>query len=110
MPDLSQERLYYLYEHANAYISFSREESFGWALADAILFNKPIISRNIGVISSLAPNQKGLYIYSDSNELIEIVKHESFEKGDYDREIFSPEIFENKLLSIVDSIKLTGKQ
>jgi len=102
MPNLSQEKLYYLYEHASAYISFSREESFGWALADAIMFDKPIISRNVGVISSLNPKQKGLYIYNNVEELKKLMGRQSFEKGDYDKELFSPEIFENKIISIIE--------
>lgn len=102
LPNLRQEKLYYLYEHASAYISFSREESFGWALADAIMFDKPIISRNVGVISSLNPNQKGLYIYSNVKELSELIKCCSFEKGDYDKEIFSPVFFEKKIMAIAE--------
>ena len=103
MPNLSQERLYYLYEKALAYISFSREESFGWSLADAIMFDKPIISRSVGVISSLDQDQKGLHIYRNAVELKDLLKRDSFENVNYDKSIFSPEIFEEKIISIADS-------
>ncbi|MBW2319341.1 MAG: glycosyltransferase [Deltaproteobacteria bacterium] len=100
MSNLSQENLYYLYGQATAYVSFSREESFGWALADAIMFDKPIISRNVGVVSSLDPSLKGLYIYNDTDGLISFLKCRSFERGAYDKTCFSPKKFEEKLLSI----------
>lgn len=63
--NLKQEKMYYLYQKATAYVSFSREESFGCAIADAIMFDKPIISRRIGVLSSFDANLKGLYPYND---------------------------------------------
>lgn len=103
MPNISQETLYYLYKHATAYVSFSREESFGWSLADAIMFDKPIITRKIGVISSMDLNQRGLYLYQDSKELHNLLQKSVFENGNYDKTRFSPAIFEQKILALVDS-------
>ncbi|MBW1764135.1 MAG: hypothetical protein JRJ23_05245 [Deltaproteobacteria bacterium] len=100
MHDLNQEQLYYLYEHATAYVSFSREESFGWSLADAIMFDKPIISKRVGVISSLDPEEKGLYLYKTKEELKGLLQKDKFEKGEYDKSPFAPERFEKKLLSL----------
>ena len=100
MHNINQEKLYYLYEHATAYVSFSREESFGWSLADAIMFDMPIISRRIGIISSLEPKQKGLYLYKNTKDLHDLLKSANFEKGDYEKDFFSPKLFEKKLLSI----------
>ncbi|MBN1850767.1 MAG: glycosyltransferase [Deltaproteobacteria bacterium] len=98
--NLAQEKLYYLYENATAYVSFSREESFGWSLADAIMFDKPIISRNIGIISSLNKDQPGLYIYHDKDQLLDLLHCKTFHKGNYDKAPFSPVLFKNKILAL----------
>jgi len=101
MHNLNQEQLYYLYEHATAYVSFSREESFGWSLADAIMFDKPIISKKIGIISSLDTEEKGLYLYKNKEELKKLVRRKKFTKGEYDKSPFAPARFENRLLSLI---------
>jgi glycosyltransferase involved in cell wall biosynthesis len=95
--NLSQEKMYYLYEKATAYVSFSREEGFGWSIADALMFDKPIISRNVGVISSLEAEQTGVYVYSNANELKGLLKRRSFECKPYDKTRFSPKRFEQSL-------------
>jgi glycosyltransferase involved in cell wall biosynthesis len=100
LDNLKQEKMYYLYQKTTAYVSFSREESFGWSIADAIMFDKPIISRRIGVLSSLDSNQKGLYFYRNTQELRDLFKYDAFESGSYDKECFSAERFEEKLLSL----------
>lgn len=41
----------WLYEHAQAYLSFSRSESFGYAIADALVHCRAVISRQVGVLS-----------------------------------------------------------
>ena len=103
MHNISQEKLYHLYEHATAYVSFSREESFGWSLADALMFDKPIISRNVGVISSLDPNQRGLYLYQNKAELQNLLQRSSFDNGSYDKTPFSPALFEKKILALASA-------
>ena len=67
------------------------------------MFDKPIISRSVGVISSLDQDQKGLHIYRNAVELKDLLKRDSFENVNYDKSIFSPEIFEEKIISIADS-------
>lgn len=49
--NLGIEQIWALYRDADAYACFSKSESFGWALADAIRFGKPICSRRTGVLS-----------------------------------------------------------
>lgn len=100
MHNLEQEKMYYLYEHCTAYIGFSREEGFGWAVADALMHDKPVISRRVGVISSFPRQEKGLYIYENSGELKELVGLRSFQKGNYDMRGFSAEAFENKITAL----------
>ena len=50
LENVNQAQLRYLYEHAKAYICFSRSEGFGWAVADALNYHCPVISRYIGVL------------------------------------------------------------
>ncbi|MBW2109294.1 MAG: glycosyltransferase, partial [Deltaproteobacteria bacterium] len=100
MHNLEQEKMYSLYEHCTAYVSFSREESFGWAVADALMYNKPVISRRVGVISSLRPEEKGLYLYKDRDELKALLGRRSFEDGDYDKHPFSVKAFEKKMMAL----------
>ena len=49
--NLSIEQIYALYRDCRGYVSFSKSESYGWSLADAISFGKPICSRRTGVLS-----------------------------------------------------------
>jgi glycosyltransferase involved in cell wall biosynthesis len=97
---LKQEKMYYLYQHATAYVSFSREESFGWAVADAIMFDKPIISRRVGVLSSMASHSAGLYLYEDPRELRQLLQMRAFKNGAYQKDSLSPQTFERKILSL----------
>jgi hypothetical protein len=41
----------WLYEHARAYVSFSISESFGYAIADALIHCRAVVSRPVGVLS-----------------------------------------------------------
>lgn len=44
-------QIYSFYQGCSGYASFSKSESFGWSVADAISFNKPICARKTGVLS-----------------------------------------------------------
>ena len=103
LQNIAQERLYYLYDKATAYVSFSREEGFGWAVADAIMFDKPIISRRIGVLSSLSPHLPGLHIYSDAAELQSLISRRDFPEASYPKERFSPRLFEKNIRNYSDT-------
>ena len=60
------------------------------------MFDKPIISRDVGVITSLDHNQKGLYIYKNTDELGELLESKDFETEFYDKECFTPSIIRRK--------------
>jgi hypothetical protein len=47
----SGEQLKILYQHCSGYVCFSKYEGYGWAIADAIRYRKPICSRRVGVLS-----------------------------------------------------------
>jgi len=99
---ISQEKLYYLYLKCNTYVSFSREESFGWALADAIVYDKPIVSRNIGIRTYFSLQQEGMYLYSSTEELRQLIKQAEFSSVTYDCDIFYPEVFSKTLKNLVE--------
>lgn len=101
--NLEQERMYYLYQKATAYVSFSREEGFGWSIADAVMFDKPIISRRIGVLSSINREEKGLYLYETKRELHRLLSRKSFEAGAYKKHRFTPARFQTRLMSLEDA-------
>lgn len=86
LPNLSQRQLYYLYGRAEAYISFSLSEGFGWAIADAFLFDLPILSREVGFVT-LVKDQPGVHLYGDESCLRELVRKSSFERPKYDKAI-----------------------
>jgi hypothetical protein len=44
----SRERLYGLYRAADAYVCFSRRESFGFAIADAVALERPLAAGRVG--------------------------------------------------------------
>jgi len=84
--NISQSELYYLYEKAAAYICFSINEGFGWAVADAFVYDLPIISRNTGIVTFLG-DQKGVMRYRTKEELIGHLAEGCLEKPDYNKSI-----------------------
>ena len=96
----SQEQLRYLYERCAGYVSFSMSEGFGWAIADALLYNRPVISRNIGVVTFLQA-QPGLYTYGSTEELRTILLEVDLEQPAFDISFLSGEAFVAKLTDLV---------
>jgi glycosyltransferase involved in cell wall biosynthesis len=68
MSGLRPGQLRYLYERCAAYVCFSRTEGFGWAIADALLHQRPVISRRIGVLTWL-PDDGDVDCYVTDEEL-----------------------------------------
>lgn len=87
MPNLSQEELFYLYEHASAFVSFSTYESFGWTLAESFFSNIPIISRKTGFLDYIY-NQKGIHIYENEQEVFDYLSLKNLTPPEYSYELF----------------------
>src|SRR5690606_29391774 len=51
LEDQDPAHIRWLMTHCYSYLSFSRQESFGWSLADALHDAPSIVSRRIGVLS-----------------------------------------------------------
>ena len=71
--DATSANLRWLYEHAAAYVLFSRTEGFGWAIADALQYGTPVISRRTGVLS-LDGIDLRVSTYEDRTELARLLE------------------------------------
>lgn len=47
----TREEMRWLYEGCASYLSFSRSEGFGWAIADALNYSPCVVSRPVGILS-----------------------------------------------------------
>lgn len=85
--NLTQEQLYYVYEHATAYVSFAFYESYGWTLAEAFSLGLPIIARETGIMPYIK-HQAGVHLYETEAELCSLLKMDHFPKPQYDERFF----------------------
>ncbi len=60
--NLTPEEIRFLYEHASAYLCFSRTEGFGWAIADGLRYCPAVVSRRIGVLTYPEARQNGVTV------------------------------------------------
>lgn len=100
--DIPHEIILDTIKKSNAYISFSRSESFGWAIAEAISLNVPIISRNVGVVSYFPED---FLIYNDSMEIPELskeIKNKTLNYSKYHK------LFDSSLDILYNSLKKLG--
>lgn len=100
LKNLSQEELYYVYEHALAYISFSHSEGLGWSIAEAYYTGLPIISREVGFVTYIK-DQPGVFVYQEEAELFEQVRRLDFEPPRYDYTYLDQNSFEKVFERII---------
>ncbi|MBK9325716.1 MAG: glycosyltransferase [Hydrogenophilales bacterium] len=100
LKNLSQEALYYVYEHALAYISFSHSEGLGWSIAEAFYSGLPIISREVGFVTYIK-DQPGVFVYRDEAELFDRVSRPDFEPPRYDYDYLGRNTFEQVFVRII---------
>jgi hypothetical protein len=99
--DPSQGALQYLYSRASGYVSFSRREGFGWAVADALLHGLPVLTRKTGCVHFVT-GQSGITLYEDEAALEVKLSGRpadwlAGEKVTYDLSSLSPERFVERL-------------
>ncbi|HAS10928.1 MAG TPA: hypothetical protein DCS55_10505 [Acidimicrobiaceae bacterium] len=103
--DASPANLRWLYEHAAAYVSFSRTEGFGWAIADALQYGTPVISRRTGVLSLDGIDLRGVSVYEDRTELVrlleEVTPADPAARFDRDLDFLRPARFRERLHALV---------
>lgn len=100
--NLSQEELYYAYDHATAYVSLSRAESFGWSLAEAFYSDLPIITREVGFIGYVK-DQEGINLYETEEQLEQLLKETHYRKIPYDDGVFRENAFPQAVKRILQS-------
>lgn len=106
LKNLSQEELYYVYEHALAYISFSHSEGLGWSIAEAFYTGLPIISREVGFVTHIK-DQPGVFVYREEAELFERVGRLDFAPPRYDYDYLDRNSFENVFERIIANKAMT---
>ena len=97
LESVSQGQLRFLYEHCAAYVSFSRSESFGWAIADALQYGAPVFSRQVGILTYPDLDLRGVHVYSSESELVDLVATPPEEKYQRDLAQLSPGMFRCRL-------------
>jgi len=100
LKNLTQEELYYVYEHALAYISFSHSEGLGWSIAEAFYSGLPLITREVGFVTYIK-DQPGVFVYREESELFERVGHTDFAPPRYDYEHLDRNSFEKVFERII---------
>ncbi|MFZ2192650.1 MAG: hypothetical protein WAV31_00195 [Candidatus Moraniibacteriota bacterium] len=103
LESIPQSQLAYLYKNTLAYISFSRKEGFGWSIADALLYQKSIISKKVGVLSYYKKPPEGVFFYKNKEELISLTKKTDFSKIKplYDLDFIKVEKFREEIASLL---------
>jgi glycosyltransferase involved in cell wall biosynthesis len=98
--NLSQEELYYVYEHATAYVSFAYYESYGWTLAEAYTLGLPIIARETGLMGYIK-NEPGVYLYSSESELSTHLARKDFPRPSREDHFFTDNSYAKVIARIV---------
>lgn len=88
--DADPAELKYLYENCTAYVSLSKNEGYGWAIADALNEGKPVISRRVGVLTLFPEHLSGIYLYTSTAELIETLRLKRFDRPTVDLSPIQP--------------------
>ncbi len=100
--DPAPAELRYLYENCRAYLSFSREEGFGWAAADGLQHSRSVVSRAIGVFSFPEAQQPGVHLIGERWEFDwSLFAEEPEAPPERDLSWLSPAAFRDRLGSIV---------
>jgi len=108
LKNLTNTQIACLYKRAKAYVSFSRQEGFGWAMMDALLYDIPVVSRNIGGVTLF--EEDGIYKYNNSDELANLLKKEKYDKPNIDKKIFSRERYRNEIFLLMKERDLAMKK
>ena len=97
--DPSPSELRYLYERCLAYLSFSRREGFGWAVADALRYSPIVVSESIGVLSYPGATLEGVLPMDDGEPYFwgQIERSVPVPAGSRDLEWISPVRFRGRL-------------
>lgn len=102
LDDPSPGQIRWLYERTAAYISFSRSEGFGWAVADALRYSTRVLSRKTGVMSfPEARALPGVSTYDDADELTACLSHERADETPRDLRWLSTVTFAERIEKLI---------
>lgn len=101
--DATRGQLRWLYEQAACYLSLSRSEGFGWAIADALQYGVPIISRDTGVLTVPGLDLRQVQYYEDHGGLFDLAVDPPLGKVDRDLSALRPDQYERRVLEWLDA-------
>jgi len=99
----SQAELRWLYENCCSYVSFSRSEGFGWAIADALQYGSAIVARRIGVLTLPDIDQASVRTYDGVDELLAAIEENDFQYVERDLRALGPELFGHRIRALVEA-------
>ena len=105
MDDLRQAQLRSLYERCRAYISFDRNPGFGWALADALQYGAPALTRPHGVMTLPDLDTTATWTYDSLDDLVELLHHSGYEHVERNLTNLSPDRFVERFEELVASAR-----
>jgi hypothetical protein len=100
--NLSQRQLRYLYEHCRAFINFGYNPGFGWAVADALQYGVPVISRRLGVLTLPNIDLSEVYFFHDLDELAELMQRDTYSRVTRNLDDISPTRFVERFEALVE--------
>lgn len=92
-----------LYEDCVAYVSFSRDEGFGWAIADAYQFGAPIVSRRVGLLRLDDLDFSCIELYNDPAEIVDLLKRVAGHRFQRRLGALAPEAFRARISALVQN-------
>jgi hypothetical protein len=101
LEDPTQAQLRFLYDNCVAYVSFSHDEGFGWAIADALQYGTPIISRRVGVLTIEGIDLRSVHTYDELDELIALVETPPSIRVRRVLDVLRPEAYREGLMTLV---------
>jgi glycosyltransferase involved in cell wall biosynthesis len=104
--DMTRPQLRYLYEHAFAYVSFSRSEGFGWAIADGLRYSPRVVARRIGVLSFDEALQPGVTVFDGQQGVAGLdwgaLEHDVAPIGGRNLDWLSAEAFHDRVMNLLN--------
>lgn len=95
--DATRGQLRWLYERAACYLSLSRSEGFGWAIADALQHGVPIVSRATGVLTIPGLDLRQVQYYDDLDGLLALALEPPVGGVDRDLSALRPDQYQRRV-------------
>lgn len=102
--NLSPAEIRYLYEHATAYLCFSRTEGFGWAIADGLRYCPAVVSRRIGVLTYPEARQDGVTLVEEWSSAAPQAPIAASADVTRSLDFIAPEAFRERLVELVGEV------